>query len=153
MNLQTPEKVRKLQTALHAKAKGSPNYRFYALYDKVYREDVLAFAYRCCQANGGAAGVDDQIFEDIESYGLERWLGELAEGLPGDRRACPASATSMVASKVRDAGRGTVTLSRSLFVRDIRSCPAERSYAQLPVGESMNPCPRAVCGKSARTVR
>ena len=79
VNLQTPEKVRKLQTALHAKAKGSPDYRFYALYDKVYREDILAFAYRCCQANGGAAGVDDQTFEDIESYGLERWLGELAE--------------------------------------------------------------------------
>ena len=56
-------------------------YRFYALYDKVYREDILAFAYRCCKANGGAAGVDDQEFADIESYGLERWLGELAEEL------------------------------------------------------------------------
>ncbi len=81
MSLQTPEKVRKLQAALHAKAKGSPEFRFYALYDKLYREDVLAFAYRCCKANGGAAGVDGEEFSDIEPYGEERWLGELAEGL------------------------------------------------------------------------
>jgi group II intron reverse transcriptase/maturase len=81
MSLQPPEKVQKLQAALQAKAKGSPTYRFYALYDKVYRGDVLTFAYRCCKANGGAAGVDGQEFADIESYGLERWLGELAEEL------------------------------------------------------------------------
>ena len=81
MNLATPETVRKLQTALHAKAKGSPNYRFYLLYDKLYREDVLRFAYRCCAANGGAAGVDGQTFADIESYGVERWLGELTQEL------------------------------------------------------------------------
>ena len=63
MSLTTPLSVQKLQTALHDKAKGSPNCRFYALYDKVYREDVLAFAYECCKANGGAAGVDGQTFE------------------------------------------------------------------------------------------
>ncbi len=66
---------------MHDKAKGSPRFRFYALYDKVYRSDVLAFAYECCQANGGAAGVDGQRFEDIEAYGRERWLGELAQEL------------------------------------------------------------------------
>jgi len=71
MNLTTPESVQKLQTALHDKAKESPNFRFYALYDKVYRKDVLAFAYECCKANGGAAGVDGQTFEDVESYGAE----------------------------------------------------------------------------------
>jgi len=81
VNLSTPEKVQKLQTALHAKAKGSPGYRFYVLYDKVYREDILAFSYACCKANGGAAGVDGQTFSDIETYGLDRWLGELAEEL------------------------------------------------------------------------
>lgn len=81
MNLATPEKVRKLQTALHAKAKGLPNYRFYLLYDKLYREDVLRFAYRCCAANGGAAGVDGQTFTDIEAHGVERWLGELTQEL------------------------------------------------------------------------
>jgi hypothetical protein len=77
MSLTPPQSVQKLQAALHAKAKGSPDYRFYALYDKVYRKDVLAFAYDCCKSNKGTAGVDDQSFEDIEEYGLERWLGEL----------------------------------------------------------------------------
>jgi group II intron reverse transcriptase/maturase len=81
MSLQTPEKIRKLQKALHAKAKEAPDYRFYLLYDKIYRADILQFAYRCCRQNGGAAGVDGQKFEDIESYGIERWLGELAEEL------------------------------------------------------------------------
>jgi len=70
-----------LQKALHDKAKESPDFRFYALYHKVYRKDVLAFAYECCKANGGAAGVDGQTFEDIEAYGVERWLDELAQEL------------------------------------------------------------------------
>src|SRR4051794_41837662 len=81
MSLTTPLSVQKLQTALHDKAKESPDLRFHALYDKVYRRDVLAFAYECCKANGGAAGVDGQSFEDIEEYGVKRWLDELAEEL------------------------------------------------------------------------
>jgi group II intron reverse transcriptase/maturase len=81
MNLITPVSVQKLQTALHDKAKESPDRRFHALYDKVYRKDVLEFAYECCKANGGAAGVDGQTFEDIEKYGVERWLDELMEAL------------------------------------------------------------------------
>jgi RNA-directed DNA polymerase len=85
VNLATPETVQKLQTALHTKAKESPEYRFYALYDKVHREDILGFGYECCRANGGAAGVDGQRFEDIESYGESKWLGELAEELRDKR--------------------------------------------------------------------
>src|SRR6201998_4017923 len=81
LSLSTPGSVQKLQTALHDKAKEAPNFRFYALYDKVYRQDVLAFAYECCKANGGAAGVDGQTFEDIKAYGEERWLDELAQEL------------------------------------------------------------------------
>jgi group II intron reverse transcriptase/maturase len=81
MSLITPEKVWKLQMTLNAKAKESPTYRFYALYDKIYREDVLMFAYRICKANGGAAGVDGVTFAEIETYGRERWLDELAEVL------------------------------------------------------------------------
>jgi len=80
-NLATPPSVQKLQTALHTKAKGTPGFRFYALYDKLYREDVLRYAYACCKANGGAAGVDGEQFEDIEARGLEHWLGGLAEEL------------------------------------------------------------------------
>lgn len=81
MSLIPPPKVGKLQTALRAQAKEAPLYRFYALYDKLYRPDVLAYAYDCCRQNGGAEGVDGQTFADIEAYGLERWLGELARDL------------------------------------------------------------------------
>ena len=81
MNLAAPSSVQKWQTALHDKAQESPKRRFHALYDKVYRRDVLAFAYECCKANGGAAGVDGQSFEGIEEYGVERWLDELTEEL------------------------------------------------------------------------
>jgi group II intron reverse transcriptase/maturase len=70
-----------LQERLHAKAKESPELRFHFLYDKVWRADVLAIAYARCEANKGAAGVDGQTFADIEKYGVERWLGELAQEL------------------------------------------------------------------------
>ena len=80
-NLATPLNVQKLQTALHAKAKENPSFRFYALYDKLYRADVLQYAYALASANQGAPGVDGARFEDIEAYGLERWLGELAQEL------------------------------------------------------------------------
>jgi len=80
-NLSTPERVQRLQRALHAKAKAEPSFRFYALYDKLYREDILAHAYACCRANKGAPGVDGQGFADVEAYGVERWLGELALAL------------------------------------------------------------------------
>jgi group II intron reverse transcriptase/maturase len=66
---------------LHAKAKRAPTYRFYALYDKVSRADVLWHAYQCCRLNDGAPGVDGQTFADIEAYGLMKWLGALAEEL------------------------------------------------------------------------
>ena len=75
------EQVGKLRTALHAKAKAEPGYRFYALYDKLYRPDVLELAYKRCRANQGAAGVDHQTFADIEAYGAGRWLRELMEEL------------------------------------------------------------------------
>jgi len=81
MSLLPPPKVGKLQAALHAKAKKAPTYRFYALYDKVYRADVLWHAYQCCRLNDGAPGVDGQTFADIEAYGPMKWLGELAEEL------------------------------------------------------------------------
>lgn len=81
MSLPTLESVQKLQTALHAKAKGESEFRFYALYDKVYRRDVLWQALRRCRNNGGKPGVDGQTFRDIEQYGETEWLEELAEEL------------------------------------------------------------------------
>ena len=80
-NLSTPMSVQKLQSALHAKAKAEAAYRFYALYDKIHREDILAHAYAQCRSNKGAPGVDGQDFEAVEAYGLQRWLGELALAL------------------------------------------------------------------------
>lgn len=81
MNLVPPKKLEELRAALHAKAKASPNQRFHALYDKVYRTDVLFHAWVVCCNNGGAHGVDGQRFEDIQEYGVERWLGELERDL------------------------------------------------------------------------
>ena len=81
MSLTTPQSVRKLQRALYAKAKANPAYRFYALYDKVWRKDVLWHAWGCCRANDGAAGVDGESFEQIESRGVEGWLDGLMEEL------------------------------------------------------------------------
>jgi len=80
-NLSTPLSVQKLQMALHAKAKSESGYRFYALYDKIYRTDILAHAYAQCRSNKGAPGVDRQDFEDVEAYGVLRWLEELALAL------------------------------------------------------------------------
>ena len=80
-NLATPKSVQKLQTALHAKAKAEAGYRFYALYDKLSRDDILAHAYAQCRSNKGAPGGDGRDFADIEAYGVERWLGELALAL------------------------------------------------------------------------
>src|SRR6266704_2820546 len=77
-NLATPKSVQKLQTALHAKAKAEPGFRFYALYDKISRDDILIHAYAQCRSNKGAPGVDGKDFVDIATYGVERWLGELA---------------------------------------------------------------------------
>jgi RNA-directed DNA polymerase len=80
-NLSTPITVQKLQTALHAKAKSQAGYRFYALYDKIYRPDILFHAWDQCRSNKGAPGVDGQDIEEVEKYGVLRWLGELALAL------------------------------------------------------------------------
>src|SRR5580693_7805712 len=113
MILEPPESVQKLQTALQAKAKEAPGYRFYLLYDKLYRKDVLGYAYRCCRANAGAPGVDGQDFADIEKYGEERWLGEVADTLR--RKTYRAEAVRRVwipkadGKKLRPLGIPTVT--------------------------------------------
>jgi group II intron reverse transcriptase/maturase len=81
-SLTTPlERVRKLQSSLQAKAKAEPTFRFYSLWDKVYRPDIMEEAYRACRRNGGASGGDGVTFDQIASYGRERWLEELQQEL------------------------------------------------------------------------
>ncbi len=80
-SLEAPDKVRELQIKLYRKAKSEPDFRFYQLYDKMYRADVLLRAWTLAKANDGAAGVDGESFEDIETKGLEEWLNGLGKQL------------------------------------------------------------------------
>lgn len=81
MSLATPEKIRRLQRKLYVKAKQEPKFRFYQVYDKIYREDILKHAYDRCRSNNGKPGVDGVNFEQIESEGLEEWLRRLGDVL------------------------------------------------------------------------
>src|SRR5947208_1043156 len=81
MSLETPEKIRSLQRKLYCKAKAEPAFRFYTLYDKICREDVLGHAYALARANAGAPGVDGVTFAQIEASGVEAWLAGLREDL------------------------------------------------------------------------
>jgi len=83
MSLETPIKIRMLQRKLYQKAKEEPGYRFYLLYDKIYREDILDHAYALAKFNQGAPGVDGQSFAGIEAAGLGEWLN----GIRNDLRA------------------------------------------------------------------
>src|ERR687897_3415305 len=81
MSLETPVKIRSLQRTLYCKAKAEPAFRFYLLYDKICREDILRHAYALARANAGAPGVDGVTFAQIEASGLEAWLAGLREEL------------------------------------------------------------------------
>ena len=81
MSLETPEKIRSLQRKLYRKAKAEPAFRFYILYDKICRDDILSHAYALARANAGAPGVDGMTFRQIEASGLEAWLAGLREDL------------------------------------------------------------------------
>ena len=81
VSLVTPTAIRRLQRKLYVKAKREPEFRFYQLYDKVYRLDILHHAYALAKSNGGAPGVDGVTFADIESQGLEQWLSALHDDL------------------------------------------------------------------------
>src|SRR6201987_2454057 len=81
MSLETPDKIGSLQRKLYCKAKAEPAFRFYLLYDKIYREDILRHAYALARANAGAPGVDGKAFAAIEASGLEKWLAGLREEL------------------------------------------------------------------------
>jgi RNA-directed DNA polymerase len=81
LSLKTPNKIRNLQRKLYLKAKAEPGFRFYLLYDKIYRKDILDHAFRVARANGGAPGLDGKTFGDVESDGLEEWLSGIRKEL------------------------------------------------------------------------
>lgn len=81
MNLTTPSKIQTLQRKLYRKAKDEPGYRFYLLYDKIYRADILLCAYKLAKSNRGAPGVDGEAFAMIELAGLEKWLAGIRDEL------------------------------------------------------------------------
>jgi RNA-directed DNA polymerase len=108
MSLETPEKIRTLQRKLYRKAKAEPAFRFYVLYDKVCREDILLYAFTLARANAGAPGVDGMTFRQIEALGVEAWLTGLRE-VPDD----PGPG----GSNRRQDGQQGLTRSRSLRCR------------------------------------
>ena len=104
MGLATPQTIQTLQRKLYLKAKREPNFRFYALYDKVCRSDILAHAYALARAKRGAAGVDDVRFEAIDAYGVERFLAELRDELR-DKRYQPDAVLRVMIPKARGGQR------------------------------------------------
>src|SRR5262245_49251185 len=147
-NLATPKSVQKLQTALHAKAKAEAGYRFYALYDKISREDILAHAYAQCRSNKGAPGVDGQDFADIEAYGMQRWLRE--QGVSGDRQLHRGAVAPVVAYQAQGQTTKGRDLSALAPLRALRARTPNCAWTRRVVGEGVKFCPRAGCRRSAR---
>jgi RNA-directed DNA polymerase len=114
MSLETPDKIRSLQRKLYCKAKAEPAFRFYILYDKICRADILLRAYTLARANAGAPGVDGMTFGQIEAAGVDAWLAGLREDLvsktyqpdPVRRVMIPKPGAANVRSASRRSGTG-----------------------------------------------
>ena len=152
MSLATPEKIRTLQRKLYRKAKAEPAFRFYLLYDKIYREDILRHAYAVARANAGAPGVDGVTFAQIEASGLEAWLAGLREELVSSRsriarrhwRGCWSAPSPACSSASISTAQATSCLSTPASSASKASC---RSAAD----RGMNPADRAI-GSRSRTL-
>lgn len=118
MGLKTPDRIRTFQRKLYLKAKAEPDFRFYLLYDKIYREDILAHAYRLARANRGIAGVDGVTFEQIESEGLDEWLSGIREQLR---------------TKKYNRVRGFLVQRHKMRSRGIRRFPSTKVFGELGV--------------------
>src|SRR5215472_6649635 len=157
MSLTTPDKIRSLQRKLYYKAKAEPTFRFYLLYDKICREDILVHAYRLARVNAGAPGVDGMTFARIEEQGLEAWLAGLREELVSKTyRPDPVRRVMIPKSN----GEGERALGIPTKCRE----PAARQHLHEPIPEALAsnrtwrsiPCPcrllcRRLCATNALT--
>jgi hypothetical protein len=162
------DSVRTLQSTLRAKAKSEAAARFYSLWDKVYREDVLSEAYRRCRANRGAPGVDGESFEDIEANGLANWLLRLRQELRTKQYRCApllrtrrladghlhgASSTNLVAKAQRQTGNGVPPILRPVPLREVGTDTPDAVCTRPLEREGLMCRKRAGCVSSARPVR
>src|SRR5580658_996583 len=122
MSLKTPDGIRSLQRKLYVKAKTEPAFRFYILYDKVWRSDILSHAYDLARANKGAPGVDGVTFEQIEASGLENWLTRPGEELRTKTYRCQPVRRVMIPKP----GGGE----RPLGIPTIRDLPARSRFGE-----------------------
>ena len=145
MSLATPEKIRKLQRALYVKAKQEPTRQFHFLYDKVWREDILAHAYALSRANDGDPGVDGETFARIEVSGVGRWLDELREEIRTGRYKAQPVRRVMIpkSSGVGQRPLGIPTI-RDRVVQPRRRWCSNRFSKQTSMRRPMGTVPSAV---------
>ena len=143
-SLTASERVQRLQTALHAKAKEAPGFRFYSLSDKVWCDDVLAVAWQAVRRNGGAAGVDGETVADIETLGVDRWLGALARGpAGGELPAACGSAGPHPEEATREVPAVGHSVSPGTGWRRRRRCWCCRRFSKPTCNRSNTPTGRA----------
>src|SRR2546421_1407496 len=164
MSLETPIQIRMLQKKLYQKAREEPNYRFYLLYDKMWREDILLHAYELAKANKGAPGVDGQSFEQIESEGREEWLQGIRKDLR-DKTYQPRAVRRVMIPKPGGGerplgiptirGRGGQTAAKLLLEPIFEADFDPNAYGYRPKGrrlEAVQKVPKLLWGGYARVV-
>ena len=148
MSLTTPDKIRQLQEKLYLKAKQEPDYRFYLLYDKVYREDILNHAWRLVREHNGAPGVDGVSCERIEARGVAEWLAGISKELHEQTYKPDPVRRVMIPSAVAASGRSEYRLSATEW------CKPQPSWCWSPsLKLTSSPMPMAIGRSTAPKMR
>src|SRR6266849_764729 len=149
MSLTTPDKIRTFQRKLYCKAKAESAFRFYVLYDKICREDILHHAYRLARANAGAPGVDEETFAQIEERGLEAWLAGLREELVSKTYLPDPVRRVMIPKPNGEAARHAARRCREPVARQHLHEPIPEALASNRTWRSI-PCPRRLLCRRLR---